>query len=184
MPAHIHLRFSHPPGKPTAAEFASLLDDIEAAYRVAFWMSTPEDVPLEEIFRVYRPPGHPRVDYEGAQPSPAIPLPPPPPKSVFELQTEALSFESPFDFFGTIPGIVTAAGGTTGILVYIAKNLEDLFDMPGRIRVRRIQRERQRYEELRARDEAKQRYLEARRSPSRRFNLEDGEIERDKNSKN
>ncbi len=178
MPARVRLLFRYAGrSRPTPGDFAALLDDIEAAYRLAFWTNRLGGFLMdEEVFPEGFDAAGLRQDYAGAVPAPWVPLPPPPTRTELELQTDELTFESPFEFLGTIEGIA-GLGSLGGILWFFARNLEDLFDMRDRIRLRRIRRERQMYEEALERDEARRAYLHARRQRPRRFELEEGQFD-------
>jgi hypothetical protein len=106
MPGRARLVFRNEGPPPTPAELSALLDDIEAAYRAAFWTNRLGG--FTTIGGEFLPdalgPLPPRQDVVGAPVRPWIPLPPPPTMRELELHTDSLSLASPFDFLGSIQG--------------------------------------------------------------------------------
>jgi hypothetical protein len=183
VPGRVRLVFSHHGSPPTGAEFAALLDDIEAAYRAAFWTVRPDVVAGGQVQEwwdgLVRQAGPPRQNWVSGPREWSVALPPAPLSSEFELHAERLSRSSPFEFLGTVQGMgatVVGLGGLSATVALFVKNLEFLLDAPQRIKLRRIQRGTEIRRARIEREQAELDYLEHRRqSAQRRFELQEGE---------
>lgn len=139
---------------------------LEGVYREGLWTQAFDGADWEEYANYGRT--FPEPPYFGR------PLPPPLPPRL-RLRVRQMSTASPFDLLAQIPGEFYAAGGAYAFAGFLQK-VEDLWNMPLRIRLEKTELERDLWRASVERDEARDTYYkEAIRRSS--FELESGSAE-------